>query len=47
MHEFSMGNRFGPRCGIIAAENSEISFYFLIDSFSFTVGLRVVGGGKG
>ena len=47
MPEFGMGNRFRPRCGIIAAENSEISFYFLIYSFSFSIRLWVVGSGKG
>ena len=45
--EFCVGDRFGPRCGIIAAEDTEIGLDFLVDSFSFAVGLRVVGGGEG
>ena len=45
--EFCVGDRFGPRCGIIAAEDTEVGFDFLIDSFSFAVGLRVVGSGEG
>ena len=42
--EFCVGNRFGQRCRIIAAENTKIGFDFLIDSFRLSVGLRVVGG---
>ena len=45
--EFSVGDRFGPRCGVIAAKDMKVGLDFLIDSFSFAVGLRVVGGGKG
>ena len=44
MHEFSMGYRFRPRCGIIAAEGAKVGFYFLIYSFCFAVGLRMVSG---
>ena len=47
MSEFCMGDRFGPRCGIIAAENTKIGLDFLIDLFRFSVRLRVIGGGKG
>ena len=45
--EFSVGDRFGPRCGVIAAEDSEVGFNFLVDSFRLAVGLGVVGGGEG
>ena len=45
--EFSVGDRFGPRCWIIAAKDTKISLDFLIDSFGFTIGLRVISGGKG
>ena len=45
--EFSVGDRFGPRCCIIAAKDTKISLDFLIDSFGFTIGLRVISGGKG
>ena len=45
--EFCVGDRFGPRCGVIAAEDTKISLDFLIDSFCFSVRLRVIGGGEG
>ena len=45
--EFSMGDRFGPRCGVIATEDAEIGFYFLVHSFHFAVRLRVISGGEG
>ena len=45
--EFCVGDRFGPRCGIIAAKDAKVSFDFLIDSFGFAVGLRVISSGKG
>ena len=45
--EFCVGDRFGPGCGIVAAEDAKVGLDFLIDSFSFAVGLRVVGGGEG
>ena len=35
--EFSVGDRFGPRCGIVAAEDAEVGFDFLIDSLCFAV----------
>ena len=45
--EFGVGNRFGPRCWVIATEDAEISVNFLVDSFSFTVGLWMISGGEG
>ena len=42
--EFRVGDRLGPGCGVIAAEDAEIGLYLLIDSFRFTVRLWVVGG---
>ena len=47
MSEFHVGDRFGPGCGVIAAEDAKVSFDFLVDSFCFTVGLWVIGGGEG
>ena len=47
MSEFCVGDRFGPRCGIIAAEDTKVDFDFLVDSFSFAVRLGVIGGGEG
>ena len=44
--EFSMGDRFGPRCGIIAAKDTKVGFDFLIDPFRFAVRLWVIGGGE-
>ena len=45
--EFCVGDRFRPRCGTIAAEDMKVGLDFLVDSFRFTVGLRVIGGGEG
>ena len=45
--EFSVGDRFRPRCGIIVAEDLEIGLDFLVYSFCFTISLRVVGSGEG
>jgi len=45
--KFGMGNLFKPRGGVSATEDAEISLHFLVDTFGFSVGLRVVGGGKG
>ena len=44
--EFSMGDRFGPRCRVISTKDSEVGFDFLVDSFCLAVGLGVVGGGE-
>ena len=45
--EFCVGDRFGPRCRIIAAEDMKVGFDFLVDSFRFAVGLQMIGGGEG
>ena len=37
----------GPVVCLVVAEDSEELFDFLIDTFCFSVGLRVKGGGKG
>ena len=47
MSEFSVSYRIRPRGGVISTENPEISFNFLIDSFSFFIRLGVVGCGEG
>ena len=44
MSKFSVGDRFGPRCGIIAAEDAKVGFDFLVDLFCFAVSLWVIGG---
>ena len=44
--EFRVGDGFRPRCRVIAAEDTEVGFNFLVDSFSFAVRLRVIGGGE-
>ena len=46
MVEFSGGKELHPFSWVIGAEDAEISLEFLIGSFSLSVGLRVVGGGK-
>jgi len=45
--EFGVGDLFGPRGRVCATEDAEISFYFLIDMFGLSIGLGVIGGGKG
>ena len=45
MCEFSVGDRIRPRCGIIFTVDSEINFNFLVDMFSFSIGLRVISNG--
>ena len=47
MGKFCVGNRFRPRCGIIAAEDTKVGLDFLVDSFSFAVGLWVIGSREG
>ena len=47
VHEFGVGDGFGPRCRVTAAEDPEISLHFLVYSFSFTISLQVVGCGEG
>jgi len=47
MDEFSMGDLFGPWRRVGTTEDAEISFHFLVDTFNFSVGLRMVGSGKG
>ena len=47
MGEFSMGDRFGPRCGIIAAEDTKVGLDFVVDSFCFAVGLWMIASGEG
>ena len=45
--EFCVGDRFGPRCRIITAEDAKVGFDFLIDSFRFAIGLWVIGSREG
>ena len=47
MGEFSKGNVLSPRSRVRATEDPKISFYFLVNMFSFPVSLRVIGGGEG
>ena len=44
--ELGMEDRFRPRCGIIATEDSEISLNFLVYPFSFIISLWMVGSGE-
>ena len=46
MGEFGMGDFLGPGRGVGATEDAEVSLHFLVDSFSFSVGLGMVGGRK-
>ena len=45
--EFGVRKSFGPRRRVGTAEDAEIGFYFLVDTFSLSIGLGMVGGGKG
>jgi len=45
--EFNVRDLFRPRGRVCAAEDAEISFYFLVNAFGFSVGLGVIGSGKG
>ena len=45
--EFGKGNMLCPGSRVRATEGPKISFYFLVDTFSFSISLGVVGGGEG
>ena len=45
--EFSKGDVLSPGSKVGAAENLKISFHFLVNMFSFSIGLRVIRGGEG
>ena len=45
--KFGMGDVIGPRSGVVSTEDSKVHFDFLVYSFSFSVRLGMVGGGKG
>jgi len=45
--ELGVRDLLRPGRGVGATEDAEIGFYFLVDSFSFSIGLGMVGGGEG
>ena len=45
--EFSVGDVIGPRSGVVPTEDPNVSFDFLVYTFSFPIRLGVVGGGEG
>ena len=45
--EFSKGNVLHSGSWVRAAEDPKISFYFLVNTFSFPVSLRVIGSREG
>ena len=45
--EFHMGNFVSPGGRVRSTKDPQIGFYFLVDSFHFSIRLRVVGGGEG
>ena len=47
MGEFCKGNVLCPGSRIGATENPKVSFHFLVNTFSFSIGLRVISGGEG
>ena len=47
MGKFSVGNGVGPSGGLVSTENAEVCFNFLVDAFSFSISLWMVGGGEG
>ena len=44
--EFSVGDLISPGTRVGLTEDSKVHFNLLVDTFCFTVGLRVVGGGE-
>ena len=44
--EFGCGEEFRPFLGVVGAEDSEISFNFLVGSFSLPISLGVIGSRK-
>ena len=46
MCELSVGDFVGPETRIASTEDPEVCFNLLIDTFCFTVGLKVVRGGE-
>ena len=44
--ELGKGNVLSPGSRVRAVKYPKISFYFLVHTFSFPVGLRVIGGGE-
>ena len=47
MGEFCVGDCVSPGTRVGSAEDPKIRFNLLVDTFSFTIRLRVVGGGQG
>ena len=47
VHEFHMGNFISPGHGVRSTKDPQIGFNFLVDLFSFSIGLRVVDSGEG
>ena len=47
VNKFGVGDVIGPRSGVVSTENLEVRFDFLVYLFSFSIGLGVVGCGKG
>ena len=44
--EFSMGDVISPRSRVVSTEDLKVCFDFLVYLFSFSVRLRMIGGGK-
>ena len=47
MHEFGVGDVFGPRSRVVPTEDPKVCFDFLVYLFGFPVRLGVIGGGEG
>ena len=47
VYKFSHGDLISPIRGVASAEYLQVSFKFLINSFHFSISLRVISGGKG
>ena len=45
--EFCEGNVLCPGGGIGATEDLKVSFHLLVNTFSFSISLRVICGGEG
>ena len=47
MGEFSVRDVVGPRSRVVSTEDPKVGFDLLVYSFSFSVGLRMIGSRKG
>ena len=47
MSELSKGDVLSPGSRVGATEDPKVSFHFLVNTFSFSIGLRMISSGEG